>query len=221
MFALRFALLVLLVAAPPEASPEAGLAFQRGRAAYTAGAFEEAIAQFSTAFRLYPNVKVLFNLGLAHDKAGHKREALETFQRFDRELEDARPEDLAGVGDQIEGVRDRVKQLESELADPAGNGPETLPTAVAPAPGRTEAPVPRGPANGPLAQRLKQPPETILQRPRSIPLAEPTVTARAARSAWPRWWVVALGVAATAAVATAVVVWSNGRCPGRGDLGCF
>lgn len=225
MLTLKIALLAALMAAAPEARSDANLAFQRGRAAFKAGAFEQAIGEFSSAFQLFPSLKVLYNLGLAYDGAGRKRDALDAWRKVDRELETASPEDRETLAERIDAVRARCLELQQELT--LHEGREAASAAAAPTP---LPPAAQNLAQAPAAPLLRLPvpppgpnnkPETSLLRPPSLALGAPAVRAPAQGSAWPRWWVIALGAAAAAATATAVVVWTNGRCPGRGDLGCF
>lgn len=71
-------------------SPEGREAFDRGMAAAQQKEWNTAIQEFSAAQKLAPNEpRVLFNLGLAHEKAGHNTDALVWFSTYLKVAPDA------------------------------------------------------------------------------------------------------------------------------------
>ncbi|MCS6797420.1 MAG: hypothetical protein NZ898_02625 [Myxococcota bacterium] len=91
---------------PSEADAEARRAFVEGRDAYAAGRYELALERFQRAYELSGRAALLYNIGLAHDRLRHDREALEAYRRF---LE-AEPD--SAVRAEVEA---RVRVLEREL----------------------------------------------------------------------------------------------------------
>ena len=53
-----------------------------GKEAYQKGNFAEAIPFFKKAYELYPNPAFHYRIGLAHERAGHPKEALDYYKRF-------------------------------------------------------------------------------------------------------------------------------------------
>ncbi len=56
--------------------------FKQGRAFYEAGAYEEAIEQYRAGFEETKWPGFLFNIGLAYERSGDKRAALESYKRY-------------------------------------------------------------------------------------------------------------------------------------------
>jgi tetratricopeptide (TPR) repeat protein len=61
---------------------EARQYFELGRLAFVDGRFEEALQSFERSFALSQRPLLLFNIGAAHDRLRHEREALQAFERF-------------------------------------------------------------------------------------------------------------------------------------------
>jgi tetratricopeptide (TPR) repeat protein len=228
--ALNIALLALLQS--PAADPPApyvprvaaAVAFERGAAAYNEGAYSAAIIAFTEAYRLYPGVKVLFNLALAYDRDGQQRPALQTYRKFERELPHAPPEEVATLGSRVASVRARIKALEAALGEPAEEAPAASPedTKTPPAPitdePSAEPPRVTGQAAAATPSLVRPHAQPVLTPPPARPIAG--LDAPAQKSGWSRWWWVAAGLVAAAAATTAVIVARGSDCPGRGELGC-
>jgi hypothetical protein len=101
--------------ADPAPSPEDQAAAEqhldRAVAAYDAGRFEEALAEFRAADRLYPRPRLRFNVAASCRALGHDVEALEEYERF---LEDPTgdPADRQDAEDAISELAARVSVLE-------------------------------------------------------------------------------------------------------------
>jgi tetratricopeptide (TPR) repeat protein len=63
--------------------------FLAGQAAYDRAQFEEALGYFEGAYRLSPRGGLLFNIGLAAERAGNRERALEAFRQYLDEMPDA------------------------------------------------------------------------------------------------------------------------------------
>ncbi len=91
--------------------------FTAGQAAYEAGRYEAAIAYFEQAYALSGNPTLLYNLGVAAERAGRPEQAVEAFTRYLTE----RP----GAANRAE-VEGRIRVLQAELdatTAPAGDVP--------------------------------------------------------------------------------------------------
>lgn len=86
---------------------EARQAFRDGRAAFDEGRYQAALDLFSRAYDLSHLADLLYNIGLAHDRMRHDREALDAFQRY-----------LAAVPAAVNrpAVESRIRVLEAEIA---------------------------------------------------------------------------------------------------------
>jgi tetratricopeptide (TPR) repeat protein len=61
---------------------EARQYFELGRLAFIDGRFEEALQAFERSYELSQRALLLFNIGSAHDRLRHEREALQAFERY-------------------------------------------------------------------------------------------------------------------------------------------
>jgi tetratricopeptide (TPR) repeat protein len=121
--------------------------YERATAAYYAGRYPEAIAEFRKTYDLDPEPILLFNIAQAYRKLGNVEEALAHYRRY---------LDRAPQADNRETVRARIRELEAELKDgsasPSGQSPEpqaSEPTAPPPtATGAAAPPDARAPAVG-------------------------------------------------------------------------
>lgn len=70
----------------PELSQEQEAEFQErlsaGKEAYKAERFEEALRELNAAYDINPNPKLLFNIGLIHERLGNLKEAVEHYDAF-------------------------------------------------------------------------------------------------------------------------------------------
>lgn len=209
-------LLALLHAADAGAtaapSADATAAFQRGTEAYKAGAFEAAVSEFSAAYTRFPSLTVLFNLALAHDKAGHSGEALARFRQVEREFADAPPNDVARVAPFRDLIHARIRELEGAVAAGADGGTETAGAApdggVSVVPRRFDArtaiaasaQIETSPTNAPAVQKAASP----------------------APGQTRRWWWIAAGILLVGAATTTVVLMNRSSCdPKDTRLGCM
>lgn len=229
MFSVKFIAIFLLLAGSQD---EGRAKAERGAEAFSAGRYEEAIREFSEAYPLFPDARVLFNLAFACDRAGRKRDALEAYRLFDQKLQGASREDLATIGNaRIAAARKRARQLETELGNPPattseGGAQQKEEPAASPLASRQAQPavlpLPPNPAPPPHPGRTlaaKNHETSLLPTPGKTRPEVAALAGQPATSLWPRWWVVALGAAAV--VAGTVVAVSLARHDCRGDLQCF
>ncbi|MGE0784386.1 MAG: tol-pal system YbgF family protein [Sandaracinaceae bacterium] len=109
---------------------EARSLFDAGRIALSQGRFDEALDRFERAYELSPRVEMLYNVGLAADRAGHIVRAIEAFEAYLARTPDP---------DQRAQIEARVRVLRTLRTDePVSEGdsdaeavadPEPMPTA--------------------------------------------------------------------------------------------
>src|SRR6516165_888620 len=80
-------------AAPANNKAEARRHFQVGVSEAQAGAYREAVIEFTRAYELSPNFAVLYNLGMAEAALGDAAAAITTFERYLAEGSKAVPAD--------------------------------------------------------------------------------------------------------------------------------
>jgi tetratricopeptide (TPR) repeat protein len=100
----------LAEAASPQADAEARALFDAGRAAFSAGRFEEALAHFRRSLELSGRAELHYNVGISADRLRRDEEALEAFRRYVAEVPGA---------ENREEVEARIAILERELAEEA------------------------------------------------------------------------------------------------------
>lgn len=130
------AVMTTAAAAGADELEDARALYARGKAAYDAGDYQEALSQFSRAYALHPTPALLFNMAQASrlSGAGHCAEALELYERY---LErDPAPENPAEIRDRIAQMRSCASQESPPAAPP--KAPEPRPSAP-PAPNATPA----------------------------------------------------------------------------------
>jgi tetratricopeptide (TPR) repeat protein len=155
-----------LVASPVRADDRA-LArdhYVRGTKAFDLGAFDEAIREYTDAYRIRDNPALLYNIAQAHRLAGHKSEALHFYKIYLSKLPEAANRDE--VRSKIEELQKALDQEAKAQTMPpnAPLSPEARPTATAP----PSSPVVAIPAPTPLPEEAKPAPAT--RTPRSIDL---------------------------------------------------
>ncbi len=71
-------------APPPESDAlvQARACFERGRDAFQAARFDDAIREFKAAQALQPSPLLDYNIGLAHEQLGHPRTAIKFLRRY-------------------------------------------------------------------------------------------------------------------------------------------
>ncbi|MFT5359069.1 MAG: tetratricopeptide (TPR) repeat protein [Polyangiales bacterium] len=118
-------------------------AYDEGAEAFSRGRFGEALDRFSEAYELSARAELLYNIGTAHDRHGHRDAAIRYYQRYLAAL----PE--AGNREYTEA---RIAVLEREVASGAGgpvdeeNSPDSMPDSM---PVEQPLPAASSPANTP------------------------------------------------------------------------
>ncbi len=93
--------------------------FEQGRVAYEEGRFEEALRHFEAAMALVRDVRVrvlmVLNIARAHDRLGHRAEAIDAYEQYIRLMPD---------GPRASEVRARIAALRrAEGSDPLAPSP--------------------------------------------------------------------------------------------------
>jgi tetratricopeptide (TPR) repeat protein len=136
--------------------------YQRGLTSYKSGQYEDAIVEFRAAYLIKQLPRLLLNLGQAHRKLGHAREALDCYQSYLQAVPEPEPDIKTDLVAYIASTRamldaaDRMKaQKPAPENGPAGTGPPP-PDRPAPDAPRKDAPdllPPTEPAKAPPAHR--------------------------------------------------------------------
>lgn len=106
---------------PPQ---EAVDAFFTGRKLYAEGRWEEALASFLEADRLFPAPDLQYNIGLCHERLEHWDEAIQAFEIY------LRTKPTAPDREAVEGRIARAKQKREEAAKAPVEPPPTDPTTT-------------------------------------------------------------------------------------------
>lgn len=130
----------------PSVEEQAQALYGEGEAAYAAGQYNDALQSFIAAYELIPVAGLLFNIGQAHRKLGHHREAADFFQRYLNEESEAIP-NKAEVVDLIR-EESRLADEERAAAAAAANASSTPPAPTRSAPAIYEEPAFWGIAGG-------------------------------------------------------------------------
>lgn len=148
--------IVAIVAASPwsvaaDENSEAKEHYQKGTKAFDLGAYDEAVNEYSTAYRLHDDPALLYNIGQAHRLAGHMSEAIRFYKRY--LLRSPNAPNRAEVEQKIAELQKLLDQQKKASNLPpdqprppasAGQPVETPPAAVTPPP-PTATPAPQGP----------------------------------------------------------------------------
>lgn len=114
-FLLAFACFVLVPSAAlaqTEAErAQARAAFQRGVDAYAAERFQEALGAFQEAYRIAPHPSVRVNMANCYERLERPLEALDHFERFLAEAENASPEQQREVRTAVRRLRQQVGEV--------------------------------------------------------------------------------------------------------------
>ena len=140
--------------------------FRQGEAYQAAGAYDQALAEYQTAYRLTPLPALLFNMGQASRLLGNKEAALDFYRRY---------LDAAPTGPGSDEARDHVAQLVVELREDKLRLPMPEVTTPAPAPPEPTPPV-VAPTPAPIISTPDVAPAVVLAAP-----PRPTPIYR-------RWW---------------------------------
>jgi tetratricopeptide (TPR) repeat protein len=142
----RLLLVLLWLALPTVVSAQEDLArarFLEGRAAYERGEYARAYVDWQESYEISQRPELLYNVGLAAQKMGNARAALEAFEGY---LTWGRGEREAEVRGRMEALRDmQARQAAPAKAEPAA-APTPAAVAVAaqlPEPVRAPAPAAR------------------------------------------------------------------------------
>ncbi len=131
-----------------QSEAEAKALFQAGAAALSDGRYQAALEHFSRSYELSERPELLYNIGVAHDRLRHDREALDAFEGYLA----ARPD--APYRSDVEA---RITVLRRALEDSAAAPPASEPKAPTPEQAardaQTQAQTPPGsPPMGPSRQ---------------------------------------------------------------------
>ncbi len=180
----------------PEA--EAKALFQAGAAALGDGRYQAALEHFSRSYELSERPELLYNIGVAHDRLRHDREALEAFEGYLA----ARP-DAANRSD----VEARMTVLRRALEASVAAAPAPVP----------QAPTAEQAARAAQVQDQKAPMSTAPMQP-----SRQDASPKSGRPLLKTWWFwTAIGAAATIGV-VAIAAASKGSDdpnPTPGDNG--
>lgn len=194
--------------------------YKKGLAAYNLGQYSEAAAEFETAYRLFLDPALLFNIAQAHRMNGELEKALNGYRSYLRTAP-------AGTRDRAQAEKWR-QELEREVANakaaaPAAATATTVPTPVSkpPATGPTTTPMPTPTAESPVTvppPPTSAAPTTALAlaapnpgAPAAMPTLEATAPARTDDSKESNhWWIWGVaGGAVVAGVITALLLTRN------------
>ena len=204
----NFALLLLLTQDPAAVAAvrdQAQLHVKLGNEALRAGQADRAIAEYSSAHRLFPSAKILGNLGQAFERVQQPAQALWCFEHFIDAHQDtdasADPELLGGLVFARRRRQVLREQVTAEKPTQINDLAQSDSVAAAPAPipgvGRPRPGLPRPALTPPLA----------------IAEVPPTPPGRKTR------WIIAGAVVVTGAVATFFLVRAlRSDCPGQACL---
>ena len=108
------------MAAPPGNKAEARRHFQVGVSEAQAGAYREAVIEFTRAYELSPNFAVLYNLGMAQAALGDAAAAMTTFDRYLAEGGKAVPADRrAKVAGEMRSLGPRTGSIVARVSPDA------------------------------------------------------------------------------------------------------
>ena len=201
MIRVQLVLSLLLMAATARAEKgDARAHYQRATAHYAVGEFDEAAAEYQTAYKLKQDPALLFNAAQAYRFAGRLDKALVLYRNYAH---------LYPNASNIDDIKQQIAKLKQAIASattpPTGtNRPaDERPTATAVAPAPVVAPVPPAPAPAPVVAQ-------------AAPRAErPTPVYKK----WWLWTIVGV-VAAGGAVTTAVLLTQpSGSWENHSDIG--
>jgi hypothetical protein len=109
-----------VAAAPASNKAEARRHFQVGVSEAQAGAYREAVIEFTRAYELSPNFAVLYNLGMAQAALGDAAAAMTTFDRYLAEGGKAVPADRrAKVTGELKGLAPRTGSIVARVSPEA------------------------------------------------------------------------------------------------------
>jgi tetratricopeptide (TPR) repeat protein len=170
--AMRALLLLAIVASAIVARPsiaeanersEAREHFAKGTKAFELGAYDEAIAEYSAAYRIKDDPALLYNLGQAHRLANHPTEALRSYRVFLMKIPDA--PNRAEVEQKIAELQKLIEQQQKTQNMPPDSvkAPVSTPTETTTTTQQPEAPTQAAPPQS----IVRQPNESALRSARA------------------------------------------------------
>ena len=182
---------------------------------YDAGQFEGAIKEFQAAYALKQLPRLLLNIGQAHRKLGHARDALGFYEFYLRVEPNPKPEIRAELTTYIAQTRmllDAAERMRAEQKGEPAAGPEQTPGPGGPSsggpspPGQPATASPAGigatgATTATTAPATPTAPDTRLQVSSAPALEHRPTDSTAARPVYKKWWfwtLIGVGVAATA-----------------------
>lgn len=180
---------------------------------YDGGQFEGAIKEFQAAYALKQLPRLLLNIGQAHRKLGHARDALGFYEFYLRVEPNPKPEIKAELTTYITQTRALLDAAERMRAEQGGTEPApagTLPP-LTPSPDASAKPA-AAPAGSPGATTAAATtPSTPDVRLTAAPVPAPAGTApvsdsSARRPVYKKWWFWTLIGVGTAAAATGIAL---------------
>jgi tetratricopeptide (TPR) repeat protein len=175
----------------PEDQQAAQQHLERGVALLHSNRFDDAIVEFQAGYALVPSPAFLFNLGLGYEAAKRKREALESYDKFIKAVE----QDATGRPDLLESLETARRNANALRA--AGSPLPAFPPVAMPRPPPL-SPEPGGAITAPAPPRAEAP-----EKPSRL-----------------KWWLIGAGGLLAGAAATWFVV-ARKQCPGQYDIGCL
>jgi tetratricopeptide (TPR) repeat protein len=126
------ALAALLAAAPPAAADDsnteaAKIHYKAGEQYYVKGHYEQAIAEFSEAYRLVKAAALLYNISQAYERMGDLRGAREHLLRY-LDSGEAEPGEVQALREKLQSLDRRIS--EEDAARSATTPPPPAPTPV-------------------------------------------------------------------------------------------
>ena len=94
-----------------QAKARAQALLSEGTTAYGRGDYASALDKFTAAYRIFPSPKLWFNIGQANRDLGRPVEAVEAFDRFLTEADDAPPETLTEARRSAAELKTKLGQL--------------------------------------------------------------------------------------------------------------
>jgi len=120
-----FAVLVAAPAVAQDARTQAKEAYTRGKQMFQAGNYTGAIAEFERAKQLEPSPVLDFNIGLAHDRAGNAREAVDAYRSYLRAVPNA--SNKTAVESRITALEPKIAEQMEPLPPPTSGPAEQAP----------------------------------------------------------------------------------------------
>ena len=143
--------------------------YVKGTRAYELGLYDEAIAEYTAAYKIKDDPALLFNIGQAHRLAGHAAEALRFYKTYLAKVPDA--SNRSEVEAKMSDLAKQIEQQKQAAAAPSPAVPPTpSPATASPSPGAVPAADP-GPASPPT-----NPPPAAAPAPVTVAEAAPAKT---------------------------------------------